>query len=182
MKVSQHVEKLLRQGRNPKELVEMGFPKSVVTRVRRQLRKKKAVSKRIVPERTAEAESHLQCPAELPENIAVILSQRLEKVEKALYQLMATYAFNEVAKEKEQGARKAPPCPECLKRGDRGFVWGIKRRMTPKDRREFIESIEDAEELSEEERQELSEPEPTHAIETKCHECGYTQFIGYAWE
>jgi hypothetical protein len=42
MKASKHVEKLLRQGRNPKELVELGFPKSVVTKVRRQLKKEKA--------------------------------------------------------------------------------------------------------------------------------------------
>jgi len=38
MKVSKHVERLLRQGKKPKELVELGFPKRVVTRVYRQLR------------------------------------------------------------------------------------------------------------------------------------------------
>ena len=37
MKVTEHVERLLRQGRKPKELIELGFPKSVVTRVRRQM-------------------------------------------------------------------------------------------------------------------------------------------------
>jgi ribosomal protein S27AE len=35
------VEYLLRQGREPKELVELGFPKSVITRVRRQLKQEK---------------------------------------------------------------------------------------------------------------------------------------------
>ena len=37
MKVTEHVRYLLRQGRKPKELVELGFPKSVVTRIRKQL-------------------------------------------------------------------------------------------------------------------------------------------------
>jgi hypothetical protein len=42
MKVTEHVEHLLRQGRKPKELIELGFPKSVVTRVRRRLKEEKA--------------------------------------------------------------------------------------------------------------------------------------------
>ena len=37
MKVTDHIEQLLRQGRKRKELVELGFPKSVVTRVYRCL-------------------------------------------------------------------------------------------------------------------------------------------------
>jgi len=41
MKQTEHIEKLLRQGRNPKELVELGFAKSVVTRVRRRLAEEK---------------------------------------------------------------------------------------------------------------------------------------------
>jgi len=44
MKVTEHVEHLLRQGRKPKELIELGFPKSVVTRVRRQLREETEAS------------------------------------------------------------------------------------------------------------------------------------------
>ena len=44
MKTIEHVEYLLRQGKKPKELVELGFPKRVVTRVRRQLREEKLVS------------------------------------------------------------------------------------------------------------------------------------------
>ena len=43
MKVTEHVELLLRQGRKPKELVELGFPKQVVTRVRRRLKEKAAL-------------------------------------------------------------------------------------------------------------------------------------------
>ena len=37
MKVIEHVEHLLRQGQKPKEPVELGFPRPVVSRVRRQL-------------------------------------------------------------------------------------------------------------------------------------------------
>ncbi len=44
MKTTEHVEHLLRQDRKPKELIELGFPKSVVTRVRRQLRKETEAS------------------------------------------------------------------------------------------------------------------------------------------
>ncbi len=33
MKVTEHVEQLLRQGHKPKELEELGFPKRVITRV-----------------------------------------------------------------------------------------------------------------------------------------------------
>jgi hypothetical protein len=107
------------------------------------------------------------------------LSQRLENLEKAICRLAANYAFNEVAKEREQGARKAPPCPECLKRGDSGYIWGIKRKMTPKERREWVEMVEEAEELDEEDKKELLEEEPTHIIEAKCSHCGYNEFIGY---
>lgn len=45
MKVTEQVEHLLRQGRKPKELVELGFPKSVVTRVRRRLREENLVER-----------------------------------------------------------------------------------------------------------------------------------------
>ena len=45
MKVTQHVEHLLRQGRKPKELVELGLPKQVVTRVRRQLTEEEKASR-----------------------------------------------------------------------------------------------------------------------------------------
>ena len=60
MKVTDHVERLLRQGRKSKELVELGFPKSVVTRVRRRLRKEKATLGGRVPERMPRVESHLE--------------------------------------------------------------------------------------------------------------------------
>jgi hypothetical protein len=72
MKVTKHVEQLLRQGRKPKELIELGFPKSTVTRVYRQLKEEKATLKVKAPEETAQAETHLQIPPESPETIATI--------------------------------------------------------------------------------------------------------------
>lgn len=41
MKTTEHIEYLLRQGRKPAELVELGFPKRVVTRVHRRLKEEK---------------------------------------------------------------------------------------------------------------------------------------------
>lgn len=71
MKVTEHVELLLRQGRKPKELIEFGFPKSVVTRVHRRLREeKKAASQRKEPLGAPQAETQLQAPPESPETIA----------------------------------------------------------------------------------------------------------------
>jgi len=63
MKVTRHVEYLLRQGRKPKELVELGFPKLVVTRVHKKLREEKAALKGKTPEGTPQVESHLELPA-----------------------------------------------------------------------------------------------------------------------
>ena len=79
MKVNEHVKRLLEQGRRPKELIELGFPKSVVNRVRRQLRKQKAAPQTKVPEGTAEAETHLQIPPESPDRIAAV-EQKLQSM------------------------------------------------------------------------------------------------------
>jgi len=72
MKVSEHVKRLLRQGQKPKELIELGFPKSVVTRVRRQLKEEKATSQKQEPERAPGAETQAQTPPESPETIATM--------------------------------------------------------------------------------------------------------------
>ena len=45
MKVSRRVRQLLRKGHKPKELIELGFPKSIVTRAYRQLHKEKIKGK-----------------------------------------------------------------------------------------------------------------------------------------
>ena len=63
MKVSQHIEKLLKQGHKPKELVELGFPKHMVTRVRRQLAEAKAEQARKPkekPEATSSSQTKVQ--------------------------------------------------------------------------------------------------------------------------
>ena len=72
MKVTNHVEKLLRQGRKPKELIELGFLKSVVTRVYRQLREEKATSQKKKPEGAPHVESQLSTPLGSSETIATI--------------------------------------------------------------------------------------------------------------
>jgi DNA-directed RNA polymerase subunit RPC12/RpoP len=43
MKATEHIENLLRQGRKPKELIELGFLKTTVTRVYRKLRKEGSI-------------------------------------------------------------------------------------------------------------------------------------------
>jgi len=57
MKVTEHVKRLLEQGRRPKELIELGFPKSVVTRVRRQLREEKTAPQSRTQKGRTEVES-----------------------------------------------------------------------------------------------------------------------------
>jgi len=60
MKVTEHVEHLLRQGRKPKELVELGFSKQVVTRVRRRLREEKTTPQPRTEKGKDRGESHSQ--------------------------------------------------------------------------------------------------------------------------
>jgi len=72
MKVTEHVERLLRQGKRPKELVELGFSKSVVTRVSRRLREEKAVSQKQVRSGAPQADTQLQTSPESPETMATI--------------------------------------------------------------------------------------------------------------
>ena len=72
MKVTKHVEQLLRQGHKPKELVALGFSKRVVTRVRRRLRVEKAVSQGKWPAGAPQTETRLETPPESPEKIATI--------------------------------------------------------------------------------------------------------------
>ena len=82
MKVTQHVEHLLRQGRNPKELVELGFPKLVVTKVRRQLKGEKSsqLAKAVKGRAGAKVESRPQPSALSPEMIA-LMEHRLTSFE-----------------------------------------------------------------------------------------------------
>jgi len=45
MKPFEHIAYLLKQGKKPEELVELGFSKRIVTRVRRQLREEKRAAR-----------------------------------------------------------------------------------------------------------------------------------------
>lgn len=71
MKVTKHVEHLLRQGRKPKELVDLGFPKRVVTRVRRKLKEEKTTSQPGSQRGKVELNSHPQ-PAVTPVETASV--------------------------------------------------------------------------------------------------------------
>ncbi len=97
----EHVERLLRQGKKLKELVELGFPKRVVTRVHRQLRKEKTAGQTKVPEMTPQAETQIQTPPESPEEIATIWQkvqsmaddlQRIDSLIQALSEVLIVIA------------------------------------------------------------------------------------------
>jgi hypothetical protein len=81
MKVTEHVEKLLRQGRKPRQLIKLGFSKTVVTKVHNQLRKEKAIVDGERSKTTTQAGGHLQAPAGSPEKMTVI-QQKLQSVER----------------------------------------------------------------------------------------------------
>jgi len=72
MKITEHVEQLLREGRKPRELIELRFPKSVVTKVYRRLKGEKATLKAKAPEGAAQVETPLPTLPESPETIATI--------------------------------------------------------------------------------------------------------------
>jgi ribosomal protein L37E len=96
VKVTEHVERLLRQGKKPKELVELGFPKRVVTRVHRQLRKEKTAVQTKVPEVAPQTKTQLQTPPESPEEIATIW-QKVQSMANDLQRIDSlTQALSEV--------------------------------------------------------------------------------------
>lgn len=86
MKVSEHVEHLLREGRKPKELLELGFPKAVVTRVRRQLREEKTAFQPKAPKGRREARSRSQPSVTSPVEMASI-QQTLASLEGTIQEL-----------------------------------------------------------------------------------------------
>jgi hypothetical protein len=59
VKTGEHVEYLLRQGKKPVELVELGFSRRIVTRVSRRLTEEKRAS-RLQTEKSKARESHSQ--------------------------------------------------------------------------------------------------------------------------
>jgi len=86
MKVTEHVEYLLREGRNPAELVELGFPKSVVTRVRKQLRDEKRELHPKIPKGKADTKTRPQPSVASPLEMAPI-QQKLASVESQVREL-----------------------------------------------------------------------------------------------
>ena len=97
MKTTEHVEYLLRQGRKPKELVELGFPKQVVTRVRRQLREEREPRKVTAKEVIGAAKDQPQSPApsvQPPTRILEILTTLDAKYGELLDRLSAIEAVD----------------------------------------------------------------------------------------
>jgi hypothetical protein len=86
MKVSEHVEQLLRQGRKPKELVELGFSKQVVSRVRRRLREEKRASQPRTGKSKGKGESRCQSTVALPAETALV-APKLGSLESKIQQL-----------------------------------------------------------------------------------------------
>jgi hypothetical protein len=87
MKVTEHVEHLLRQGRNPRELIELGFPKQVITKVRRQLREEKAdQGTKVAAKDRTDDRSQPQPPPASPVEMAWI-QQKLASLEDELHKL-----------------------------------------------------------------------------------------------
>ena len=115
MKVTKHVELLLRQGRKPRELVELGFPQSVVTRVRRRLREEKSAARAKVPNGEAGPTNHPQ-PAAVSTARTAPIQQRqvyreseLQKLDNMVEALPEVAAL--VAAVRELGAHRRENCP-----------------------------------------------------------------------
>jgi len=86
MKVTEHVEHLLRQGRKPKELVELGFSKQVITRVRRRLREEKTASQPRTEKGKGRGKSHYQSRV-TPHVETVPVQPKLGSLESKIQQL-----------------------------------------------------------------------------------------------
>jgi polyhydroxyalkanoate synthesis regulator phasin/ribosomal protein S27AE len=86
MKTAEHVEYLLRRGKNPKELQELGFPKRVITRLRRQLKEEKMAAQVKVPEVKTGVKTSSKLSTTLDKS-AVIQEQELESLENDLNEL-----------------------------------------------------------------------------------------------
>ena len=115
MKVTKHVEKLLRQGHKPKELIQLGFPKPVVTKVNRQLRKEKTAVQTKAPEVAPQAETQHQTPPEPSETIATIwqkvqsMANDLQRIDSLIQTLSEVTTV--IAAAREFGNYKRDTCP-----------------------------------------------------------------------
>lgn len=86
MKALDHVRKLLEGGHKPKELVELGFSKAVITRVKRQLKRVESEQKPRVPTKTAPTESQVKILKASPADITG-LQQELATLECKIQEL-----------------------------------------------------------------------------------------------
>jgi len=115
MKVTKHIEQLLRQGWKRKELIKLGFPKPAVARVDRQLREEKAALKAKAPKGTAQAENHLKTQPESPETIATIwqkvqsMANDLQRIDSIIQALPKVAVLMVVAQ--ELGTYRRENCP-----------------------------------------------------------------------
>jgi len=88
MKVTEHVELLLRQGHKPRELVELGFSKNAVSRARRKLKKEKAAKKAEVPGQQVREDHHAPESVSDSTDMTRVL-QKLESCESCYQELKA---------------------------------------------------------------------------------------------
>ena len=115
MKVTEHVEYLLRQGRKPAELVELGFPKPVVTRVRRQLEKGKPAAQAKVPKGEADTKKCPQTAAASTAGTALVEQELacpdkdIQKVDDLVHTPPEVAAL--VAAAQELGTHRRENCP-----------------------------------------------------------------------
>ena len=115
MKATEHVEYLLRQGRKSKELLELGFSKSVITRVRGQLKEEKAAARTMAPKGRTQAKSLPQPSMTSPTEMEPIqqklayLESEIQKVENLAKTLPEVIAL--MAGAREFGTLKREECP-----------------------------------------------------------------------
>jgi hypothetical protein len=115
MKVTKHIEQLLRQGRKPRELIELGFSKSIVTRIHRQLREEKVALEGKVPKQLAQAETQLPTPPESPETIATIwqkvqsMANDLQRIDSLIQSLSEVTLL--MAAARQLGTYRRETCP-----------------------------------------------------------------------
>ena len=94
MKTTDHVEYLLRQGKKPKELLALGFPKQVITRVRRRLKEEKVIQHAKVPKGGEGVKGHPK-PLLTPGETGVLAEQKLAAIESELKELESRIALLE---------------------------------------------------------------------------------------
>jgi len=127
VRVTKHIEQLLRQGRKPKELIDLGFAKATVTREYRRLKEEKTTLKAKTPEGTAQAEAPLPTLPESPETIATIWQKvqpmandlrRIDGVIQALSEVLIV-----IAAARQLGTHQCENCPYQKDGVCHGWTW-----------------------------------------------------------